>query len=230
MNANLQSEEFYLRQDNVATNDTVTETNSTQPNAPRISKYTPEARSLLTFNGFMNFTIAIINGTTMFNTESLVICRETIDNSWLNESQNAWNDILVSDWFGAAFNIEDVLYNTDTVAHSCYAGIETMSLESYNMWMNNETAAGTSLLTNAAYNFGEIYDDLEALYFFFIQTPYSPGTTPTEAGEMIGEIILLMNTPPVPLDSGTAAGGGSTNAMVMQIMGKIMTTFLKSRF
>ncbi len=234
MNANLRSAESlaYLRQeDDASTNDTVIDTDPVEPEEPKISKYTPEAQSLLTFDGFMNFTIGIINGTKMYDTDALVLCRETIDNSWLNESQNAWNDILVQDWFDAMFNIEDVLYNTDTVAHSCYAGIESMSLESYDMWMNNETASGTSLLINAAFNFGDIYDDLEALYFFFIETPYSPGTTPSEAGEMIGEIILLMNTPPVPIetDSGEVEGEESTNILVMKIRGKIMTSFLKTK-
>jgi hypothetical protein len=176
----------------------------------------------------MNFTIGIINGTEMFDIDSLVVCRETIDSSWLNESQNAWAAIVASEWFDAMFNIEDVLYNTDTVAHSCYAGVEEMSLESYNMWMSNETSTGASLLVNTAYNFGEIYDDLEALYFFFIETPYSPGTTPAEAGELIGEIILLMNTPPVPL--ATDSGEDSSSVMLMQIMSKIMTSYLKTMF
>ena len=190
-----------MTQDDVTSNDTIIDTNSTTNGSKPSywSRYTPEAQSLLTFNGFMNFTIGIINGTEMFDVNALVLCRETIDSSWFNESQNAWTAIVASQWFDALFNIEDVLYNTDTVAHSCYAGVEEMSLESYNMWMSNETSTGASLLINTAYNFGEIYDDLEALYFFFIETPYSPGTTPTEAGELIGEIILLMNTPPVPL-------------------------------
>lgn len=96
------------------------------------------------------------------------------------------------------FNLEDVLYNTNTVAHSCYAGVEEMTYATYSQLSNNSTNT-SSMLINGAYNFGEIYDDLEALYFFFIQTPYSPGTTPAEAGNMIGEIVLLLMTPPVPL-------------------------------
>lgn len=99
------------------------------------------------------------------------------------------------------FNIEDILRNTDAVAHSCYAGIEEMSLEYYNNWMSNTTTSNQAMLINIAYNFGKIYDDFESLYFFFIKTPYSPGTTPDVAGNLIGEIIRLMNSPPVPLEN-----------------------------
>ena len=97
MNANLRSEESlaYLRQDDAAVNDTTSDTDPVDPEEPKVSIYTPEAQSLLTFNGFMNFTIGIINGTQMYDTDALVLCRETIDKSWLNETQNAWNDILV---------------------------------------------------------------------------------------------------------------------------------------
>lgn len=43
----------------------------------------------------MNFTIGIINGTTMYNISELEECRTVIDNSWVNESINAWNDAIV---------------------------------------------------------------------------------------------------------------------------------------
>jgi hypothetical protein len=203
INANYRAEmvEAYLGQDDSSnyTTNSSDDSNSTTPSTPEwMIKYTPEAQSLLTFDGFMNFTIGIINGTTMYNVSELEDCRNVIDNSWVNESITAWNDLVDGEWFSMMYNIEDVLYNTNTVAHSCYAGVEEMTYATYNS-VSNTTATTTSMLINAAYNFGEIYDDLEALYFFFIQTPYSPGTTPAEAGNMIGEIILLMLTPPVPL-------------------------------
>jgi hypothetical protein len=39
--------------------------------------------------------------------------------------------MIAHEWFDAMFNLEDVLYNTDTVAHSCYAGVEEMTLATY---------------------------------------------------------------------------------------------------
>lgn len=86
------------------------------------------------------------------------------------------------------------------------------------------------MLINAAYNFGDIYDDLEALYFFFIQTPYSPGTTPSEAGNLIGEIILLCLTPPVPIATDDDTSSDDTTITLMKVMGKLMTSYLKTRF
>jgi len=59
------------------------------------------------------------------------------------------------------------------------------------------------MLINLAFNFGTIYDNLETLYFFFIDTPFSVGTTPSEAGNLIGDIIYMIYTPPVPVASKT---------------------------
>lgn len=87
--------DLYLGQDSTD-NSTTDETNSTDStnstdNTSFYDKYTPEALSLLTFDGFMNFSIGIINGTTMFNITELEICRTVIDNSWVNETITAWD-------------------------------------------------------------------------------------------------------------------------------------------
>ena len=119
----------------------------------------------------------------------------------LNESKNAKHDYLKKDYYGMLFNIWDIFYGTDEVAHACYAGVEEMTLTYQQNWTNSSTSViNTSLLVNTAYHFGDIYDDIEALYFFFFETPFSPGTTTGEAGNHAGEIIYNIRTPPVPVE------------------------------
>ena len=76
----------------------------------------------------MNFTIGILNGTTFYNVKNFEICRSTIDKYWVNESMTAYNDFVNKSIFAGLFNIWDVLYSSDIVAHTCYSGIEELTV------------------------------------------------------------------------------------------------------
>lgn len=93
-------------------------------------------------------------------------------------------------------NFWAMIYNSDVVAHSCYAGVQQVALQ----YMDN-TPEPNQIAKNILYHFGDIYDNLESLYFFFRETPYSPGTTVEEAGKMLGDVVYLSMLIPQPTDA-----------------------------
>jgi len=64
-----------------------------------MSRYTKEALSLFTFDGFMNFSIGIANGTKTYNVTNFEICRDTIDNYMVDESVAAYTAFTNKSYF-----------------------------------------------------------------------------------------------------------------------------------
>ncbi len=195
-----------------------------------IDTFTPEAQSLLTFDGFMNFSIGILNGTQAFNISNFQVCRDVINDMWLDETVDAFYSFTNFSFFDGFYDIWDIMYSSDTVAHSCYAGMEELILQAYNETEtldSNGTLSGFNFtaeyqsITNVAYNFGTIYDNLEALYFFIYQTPYSTGITPSQAGNLLGQIIYLSHKNPVPVNS-TVAPALHMSQSVLKVVGSVL--------
>ena len=83
----------------------------------------------------MNFSIGVLNGTQNYNITTFQVCREVIDNQWVNETMCAINDFMALSLFDGFYNVWDIMYASDTVAHSCYAGMEELVMQAYNETM-----------------------------------------------------------------------------------------------
>mmetsp|Transcript_49158 Transcript_49158/g.36211 ORF Transcript_49158/g.36211 Transcript_49158/m.36211 type:complete len:149 (-) Transcript_49158:57-503(-) len=58
----------------------------------------------------------------------------------------------------------------------------------------------SQLMTNIMFHLGDIYDNLQGLYYFVYRSPYSPGYTCYEAGYLLGDTVYLAHLPPGPLE------------------------------
>ena len=114
----------------------------------------------MTIDGLMNFSIALLDSSGIYDPTFISGCHDAIHTLWLNESRNVYYDMERHDRFGALQNIYDILYNSEEVLDSCYLGMKSM-YHDYNETDGNYTSEYYSdLLTNAGYHFSTIYEDL----------------------------------------------------------------------
>ena len=91
--------------------------------------------------------------------------------------------------------------DTDLVAHSCYSGFKDIAVQY--MEAPETSKSVTQTFINIGYNFGEIYDDLEAFYFFLVQTPYYNGAGPEQGGAFLGNVVWWATSAPVAINNST---------------------------
>jgi hypothetical protein len=70
---------------------------------------------------------------------------------------------------------------------------------------DENTKSMTQTLINIGYNFGDIYDDLEAFYFFLVQTPYYNGASIEQGGAFLGNIVWWATSMPTVVNNSTQA-------------------------
>lgn len=86
-----------------------------------------------TFDGFMNFTVGILNGSSL-TTENgqLIICRDTIQTSWFYGYQTLANHGMSANYFGVIYEVFDMMTSIDPIARSCFGGMESSVWQYYN--------------------------------------------------------------------------------------------------
>ena len=146
------------------------------------------------FDGFTNFTLGFLHGSEIYDMEYFELCRDQIDALWLNETRNMAVDFMDKKIFDGLQNFYDILYNSHEVMGKCYPGMKVITIdiiEDLNETYEDISSAvefHKQAAQNMFFHFSEIYDNIQALYFFVFQSEYSPGYTPFEAGFLIGEI------------------------------------------
>ena len=91
------------------------------------------------------------------------------------------------------------MYNTDAVTHACYGGFDEMAQQYKSGNSPFMTSSFKEISKNTLYHFGEIYDDLEAFILFLVKTPFSPVMPVDQAGNILGHILFLILSDPVPV-------------------------------
>jgi hypothetical protein len=58
---------------------------------------------------------------------NLVVCKKTVIEEWTDEALSAAADFKNLDFFDGLINVWLLFFNADTVAHSCYQGVESIA-------------------------------------------------------------------------------------------------------
>jgi hypothetical protein len=81
---------------------------------------------MLSFDGFLNFTVGILNGSSLTTNNSLLAtCRNTIHSSWYFGYTRGVNHALSRNYFGIAYEIFSMLTSMDPIARSCFGGVSS---------------------------------------------------------------------------------------------------------
>ena len=159
--------------------------------------FTPAASSLLSVQGIMNFSVGFLNGTQLYEMNKFEVCRNTVEDQWSEVSMEVASAFQNGQIYTGIQLIWKILNDTNVVAHSCYSGFKDIAVQYMNSDSNSRSLNKT--LVNLAYNFGDVYDDLEAFFFFLVKTPYYNGATVEEAGSFLGDIVWWAMVAPVPV-------------------------------
>jgi len=189
----------------------------------KLPKFNPDTKALMTLDGAMNFILAFVNGTQLYDMANLLSCKSAVLNEWSNEAGYAKTNFTSGDFFDGLISIWSMLNNTDTVAHSCYGGVEGIAAQYFNGTSNMTTNQAGQMFYNIAFHFGTIYDNLETFYFFLMDTPYSPTMSVSDAGNLLGNVIYLALQAPVPVSQ-------NTPSPLMSVMSVLATKALAKGF
>jgi len=143
----------------------------------------------------------MVNGSGFATAETLVTCRDEIDDKWLEGFTTMVYHAQSKNVFGILWEAYSMMDSIDTIAHACYGGAEEVGYDYYNWTQTNFTAAGLGM--NVVLNLGEIYRDILGMAIYFV-TGFAwsgPVDTIMGAGEMAGDLILnLFEAPPLKSD------------------------------
>jgi hypothetical protein len=118
-------------------------------------------------------------------------------------------------YFLMLYELYDMIGSVDSLAHSCYTGFEGVG-QKYYKWATY-VYRDAEVFVNAAFNIGDIADDIIGIVMYFAPLPWAgPGTT-NELGSLFGNLVAsFLNTP------AWAPGyeGPSTNRRLREIMEK----------
>lgn len=143
----------------------------------------------MTFDGFMNFTLGILDGSSVTtNNTQLMTCKTTINSQWFNGFQVLINHAKSSNYFGVTYQLFSMLKSIDPIARSCFGGVQSSMLQYYD-WSGNSTSS-TTLLTNFGLNLGKVLNSVKDVTLYFADTVYESNCKSTkDAGNSIGVII-----------------------------------------
>lgn len=149
------------------------------------------------FDGLLNFTIGILNGTGFTESDMLENCREAVDDSWFTGFTTLIYHYNAKNPMGVLYQFFNMMNATDAVANACYGGMESAGIQYYNL--TKENLKSMQLLLNFGLNFGKIYRDLEGLILYLApNVPYQgPAADIYDAGYMLGDVLMNILQSPV---------------------------------
>jgi len=188
-------EEFIARRDTVE-NATGTEPSFLDKAADAINNFVfGNSSDLTTFDGLMNFTIGIMNGSGAADPTVMDTCRDSIVNYWLNDISVLLNQTMNFE-IGALYTLYEMGERSDTIAHDCYSGVVKAGEVYYGWGQRNGTSE--TMATNFLFNFGKIFDNMRQVGLYFMDTAYIGASSPLELGTYIGDVMRILMDAPAP--------------------------------
>lgn len=157
-------------------------------------EFQEKIKGLRTFDGIVNLTMGIVNGTFPVDAEKFDECRNTIDTEIRAASGPLMRAIDQKQWYMMLHEILFLIGQVDEISEECYYALEDTGLKYYK-WFKYEYFDG-EIFFNAALSLGTIIQDVLGIVLYFSDLPWAGPKNAVEVGKLIGDIIAsFMNVP-----------------------------------